>query len=134
MPLRVLLIDDSQADLTLLRFAFEVHGHHIELLTASTGDAAMDLLRAGTPTDLIVLDLNMPGMTGFEVLHALKSHPAWQVIPVLILTTSDRDADIARSYAAQANAVMVKPAHLDDLQKLVDALLTYWQHARLVRQ
>ncbi len=133
-PLRVLLIDDAQADLTLLRHAFEAQPHPTELLTASGGHAALDLLREGTPVDLIVLDLNMPGMDGFEVLDALKADAESQLIPVLVLTISTDDDEVVRAYMAHANAVMVKPARFDDLQRLVGALLAYWQQVRFVRE
>ncbi len=133
-PLHVLLIDDEQADLDLLRLAFKGQAHPTELLTASGGHAALDLLREGTPVDLIVLDLFMPGMDGFEVLRAVKASPELHLIPVVVLSNSQREEDITRAYEAYASAVLVKPTHLEALQRLVEALLAYWRHARLIRR
>jgi two-component system, chemotaxis family, response regulator Rcp1 len=99
---------------------------------ASDGVEAMAFLRregqhvdAPRP-DLILLDLNLPKMDGREVLAQIKKDDSLKMIPTLILTTSDAEADIARSYQLQANCYLSKPVELDAFESLVKSISDFW--------
>jgi CheY-like chemotaxis protein len=76
---------------------------------------------------LILLDIKMPGKTGFEVLHWLKSQESLRKMPVVMLTSSDHQEDIERAYSLGANAYMIKPSGAERLQELVRAINSYWR-------
>jgi CheY-like chemotaxis protein len=125
----VLVVEDDAGELTLLREAFEEC--HIEhpLVAAQTGDEALALLHDGpnacSPA-LILLDLNLPGLSGHELLRRIRSHERTRVVPVLVLSGSDAPADIQRSYEARANAYVIKPETYRDLVELVRAIDRFW--------
>jgi CheY-like chemotaxis protein len=96
------------------------------------GVEAMAFLRHETPfekspvPDLTLLDLNLPRMDGREVLAIIKGDPELKTIPTVILSSSDADADIARSYQLQANSYLTKPLQLDDFETLVRRVNDFW--------
>jgi CheY-like chemotaxis protein len=116
--IRVLLVEDDEGDVVLTREAFDEYLHN-RLDVVNDGNAALDYLRKRgshqdreTP-DLILLDLNLPGRDGREVLSEIKSDAALAHIPVVVLTTSAADEDVLRSYQLHANAFVTKPVDLD---------------------
>lgn len=111
-PFVILLAEDEAADAHLVRLAFKASHIRADIHHVPDGQAALDFLRdAGNPRpDLILLDLNMPRMNGIECLVALKRDPALADIPVVILTTSAAERDIAATQAAGAAAFITKPA------------------------
>jgi CheY-like chemotaxis protein len=128
----VLLVEDSPGDVRLTREALrDTHGS-INLNVASDGAEAMAVLRregahvnAPRP-DLILLDLNLPKMDGREVLARIKKDALLKTIPTVILTTSDAEADIERSYQLQANCYVTKPVQLDEFESLVKSITDFW--------
>ena len=114
-PIDVLLVEDDPGDVLMTREAFADNKVSNTLYVVDDGVRAMEFLRkegefAGTPTpDLILLDLNLPRMDGREVLAALKEDRELKLIPVVVLTTSDAEEDVLRSYALHANAYVTKP-------------------------
>jgi CheY-like chemotaxis protein len=76
--------------------------------------------------DLILLDLNLPRMDGREVLAQVKEDPSLKTIPTVILTTSEAEADIMKSYELQANAYLSKPVQLDEFESLVNSIKDFW--------
>ena len=134
-PFRLLLIDDDLADLELTARALAAQREPYELLTAASGEAALALLaqtrQDQARPDLILLDLNMPGMHGLDVLSRLKEGARTRTIPVVILTTSDDHGDIERAYHGHANGFVVKPSLLLDQQALMAGLLRYWTRTAL---
>jgi CheY-like chemotaxis protein len=111
----VLLIEDDPGDVLMTREAFADNKVTNRLFVVNDGVCAMEFLHkqgayadAVTP-DLVLLDLNLPRMDGREVLAEIKKHPQLRRIPVVVLTTSDADEDILRSYALHANAYVTKP-------------------------
>ena len=114
----VLLVEDDLSDILLTRRALKRGKLPISLHTAQTGEDALAFLRReGTHTDaprprLIILDLNLRGLSGHEVLQAIKSDAALCAIPVVVFTTSHADADVAAVYAARANGYVSKPIGL----------------------
>lgn len=128
----VLLVEDSPGDVRLTREAFREADVSIRLHTANDGVEAVAFLRrqgahvhAPRP-DLILLDLNLPRMDGREVLSFIKEDKSLTTIPTVILTTSDADADIQRSYQLRANAYLIKPVQLDDFENLVRSISDFW--------
>jgi CheY-like chemotaxis protein len=114
-PIDVLLVEDDPGDVLMTREAFEENKVANRLAVVSDGAEAMQYLRregeyADAPTpDLVLLDLNLPRMDGREVLAAMKSDEALRSIPVVVLTTSEAEEDVLRSYALHANAYVTKP-------------------------
>jgi CheY-like chemotaxis protein len=132
MSIEVLLVEDSPGDVRLTKEAFREANGSIHLQVASDGMEAMAYLtrqgvHANAPRpDFILLDLNLPRMDGREVLATIKSDDNLKTIPTIILTTSDAEADILRSYQLQANCYLTKPVHLDEFEVVVKSINDFW--------
>jgi two-component system, chemotaxis family, response regulator Rcp1 len=132
MPIEVLLVEDSPGDVRLTQEAFRVVNSEIRIHVASDGVEAMAFLRReglhlGAPRpDMVLLDLNLPKMDGREVLANIKEDPSLKLIPTVILTTSDAEADIVDSYRLQANCYLSKPVQLDAFEGLVKSINDFW--------
>jgi two-component system, chemotaxis family, response regulator Rcp1 len=132
VPIEVLLIEDSPGDVRLTKEAFRAANPAINLHVASDGVDAMLFLRqegvhASAPRpDLILLDLNLPKMDGREVLARIKEDDLLKTIPTVILTTSDAEVDIAKSYQLQANCYLNKPVQLEAFEELVKSINDFW--------
>ncbi|GMV41022.1 MAG: two-component system response regulator [Myxococcales bacterium] len=128
----VLLVEDSDADVRLTQEAFGELGEPVDLRVAHDGLEALDTLRRGGPhgealrPQLILLDLNMPRMDGREVLAQLKQDPELRRIPVVVLTTSEDEADVLEVYQLHANCYVTKPIDLDRFFHVVSAIHTFW--------
>lgn len=121
----VLLVEDDPGDVLMTQEAFEHNKVANRLSVVADGVSAMEFLRkegehenAPTP-DLILLDLNLPKMDGREVLEALKGDEALRRIPVVVLTTSEAEEDVVRSYSLHANAYVTKPVDFDRFIEVV---------------
>jgi chemotaxis family two-component system response regulator Rcp1 len=131
-PIDVLLVEDSPGDVRLTREAFREANERVRLHVASDGVEAMAFLRReGQYTDaprpdFILLDLNLPRMDGREVLATIKHDGSLQMIPTVILTTSDAEADILRSYELNANAYLRKPVTLEAFEELIKSINDFW--------
>jgi len=123
--IEVLLVEDDPGDVLMTREAFEEHKVANRLSVVADGVSAMAFLRkegehAQAPTpDLILLDLNLPRMDGREVLAAVKADERLKHIPVVVLTTSEAEEDVLRSYALHANAYVTKPVDFDRFIQVV---------------
>jgi CheY-like chemotaxis protein len=119
LPIEVLLVEDDPGDVLMTQEAFEEHRLRNRLNVVNDGVAALAYLRnegeyAEAPRpDLILLDLNLPRVDGREVLSAIKNDPSLCQIPVVVLTTSQAEEDILRSYQLHANAYVAKPVDFD---------------------
>jgi chemotaxis family two-component system response regulator Rcp1 len=128
----VLLVEDSPGDVRLTREAFRDASLSVRLHVAEDGVEAMAFLRReGTHhqaprPDLILLDLNLPRMDGREVLALIKTDEDLKTIPTVILTTSEADTDVRRSYELQANAFLTKPVQLEAFESLVMSVGDFW--------
>jgi two-component system, chemotaxis family, response regulator Rcp1 len=128
MPLQVLLVEDSPGDLRLTQEAFRDVNPFIELHIANDGVEAMDFLRhqgarANAPRpDLILLDLNLPKMDGRQVLAHIKADDGLKTIPTVILTSSEAESDVVKSYQLQANCYLSKPMHFEAFHNLVKSI------------
>ena len=134
VPVDVLLVEDDEGDVLMTREAFEFYKIRNRLHVVSDGDQALDFLRqtgkfADAPRPgLILLDVNLPRRSGLEVLEELKRDPELLVIPVVMLTTSQAEEDILRSYELHANAYVSKPVDFEHfiaaIQQIDDFFLT----------
>ncbi len=123
--IQILLVEDDPGDVLITREAFADNKVRNQLSVVSDGEAAMAFLRreegfASAPRpDLVLLDLNLPRKAGHEVLAEIRSDVDLQRIPVVVLTTSDAEEDILRSYDLHANAYVTKPVDFDRFLNVV---------------
>ena len=132
MPIKVLLVEDSPGDVRLAQEVLRSTNNSIQLLVASDGVEALALLKRQGPfalaprPDLILLDLNLPKMDGREVLAHIKNDRDLKKIPTVVLTTSDAEADIIKSYQLQANCYLTKPVELHAFERLMESINHFW--------
>lgn len=130
--MNILLVEDNDADRRAIQEAFTSCDSNATLHTVPDGDQALDFVfrrgeYAGYPApDLILLDLNLPGMHGREVLRQIKTKPDTKNIPVVVLTSSTYQGDICEAYGLSANCYINKPMRYQDLLKLVKLLCEFW--------
>lgn len=141
MPIELLLIDDDQADIYLTKRALKKCGTPVEVQVARHGEEALALLRREDPhsdarrPDLILLDLNMPRMNGHEFLESMKADDNLKGIPTIVMSMSDSEADIEKSYRLQASAYITKPVELDAFAHVIRLIEDHWFRAvRLPQQ
>ena len=131
-PIEILLVEDSPGDVRLTQEAFRAANGSIHMHVARDGVEAMAFLkRQGTHVhaprpDLILLDLNLPKMDGREVLAHIKQDDGLKTIPTVILTTSEAEVDIVKSYELQANCYLSKPVQLEAFENLVRSINDFW--------
>ncbi|WP_447962898.1 response regulator [Nitrospira sp. Ecomares 2.1] len=131
-PIEILLIEDNPADIRLTQEAFRAARLHNTIHVAQDGVSAMSFIRQTAPfqdaprPDLILLDLNLPKMDGREILKEIKSDPHTRTIPVVVLTTSEDEGDVLRSYDLHANAYLVKPIDVLRFIKMIQSLESFW--------
>ena len=135
---RILVADDNSSDVFVLREALKSLSHPCHVDWVKNGSEAFDFLygrglhtRAPRP-HLILLDLNMPGFSGLEVLREVKLDPELRTIPVIILSSSSWPADVQQSYLAHANSFLQKPASLGNLTRLVQAIEAFWMNVAIL--
>jgi CheY-like chemotaxis protein len=132
-PLVILLMEDDLADQKLIKISLRNEKIANDLYTVQTGEEGMDFLyrrgnyNNGAPQpDLILLDLNMPGMGGKEFLRQIKEDENLKQLPVVILTTSEAEKDIIDSYKLQASGYVHKPVTLEEFKGAMKKLEEYW--------
>lgn len=130
---QILLIEDDPADARLAQIALKEAKVYSVVHHVRDGVEALDFLRRKAPEfataprpDLVLLDLNMPRMDGRQVLQSIKGDPDLKTIPVVVLTTSDIDRDIAASYALGANSFVTKPMDVDEFCAVIRGIESYW--------
>jgi len=129
---QILLVEDNQGDIRLTIEALEEGKLRINLSIVEDGVKALEFLRneglyenAPRP-DLILLDLNLPRKDGREVLSEIKSDPSFKLIPVVVLTTSDAEIDILKSYGLGANCYITKPVDINHFIEVVKQIEEFW--------
>ena len=127
----ILLIEDNPGDVRLTREALRDGRVCNELLVHSDGDEALAMLRdrvkrGQARPGLILLDLNLPGRNGFQILDDLKSSETLRLIPVIVLTSSAAERDVIASYEKRANAYMAKPIDIDEFLTSIRTLGDFW--------
>jgi len=134
-PLIILLVEDNPSHTELVMHSFREHRFANHIYHVSDGEAALDyLFQRGDYADpeksprphLILLDLRIPRVDGLEVLREIKTNDKLCHIPVVVLTTSEADADVARAYEHRANSYLLKPVDFQKFTQLMDELGFYW--------
>jgi len=129
---RVMLIDDDMGDTLLLKKLLLKHNNHLEIDVEQDPENALSKLEAlaeHTPyklPDVILLDINMPRMTGFELKEKLSQSPQLSKLPVIFLTTSAAPSDIDNAYKLGGNAYLTKPGDLGGMRQIVEAFVNFW--------
>ena len=131
-PIEILLADDNEGDVRLALEALKESKIENNIFVVNDGMEAIDYLRKvgkfenETRPDILLLDLNMPKKGGLEVLEEIKNDPELRCIPVVILTVSQAQEDIARSYDLHANCYITKPVDLHQFNNIVKSLEDFW--------
>ncbi|GGO40777.1 response regulator [Deinococcus humi] len=129
-----LLVDDNLQDRMLAQEAFEQLRPECVLTCVGSGREALELLyRPEFQPDVVLLDLNMPGMSGFEVLTEMKQDARLVHIPVVILSTSSAQKDVELAYILHASSYLVKSVSFHDFLEQLEKVLHYWQISHTVR-
>ena len=131
-PIDILLVEDNVGDIRLTEIALEGARVRNDLHVVSSGPDALDYLNqrgayatADRP-DIVLLDLNLPGMSGIQVLEAIKTDPELKVTPVIVLTSSETEDDVIKSYDEHANAYLTKPLDPGEFIDLARSLGEFW--------
>ena len=129
----ILLVEDSEDDIELACYALARASVPTEVVTMRSGEAAMDYLEQSFTDaserprpDLVLLDLQLPGISGLETLRRVRAIPDIRRTPVIMLTTSDDDRDIRASYDLGVNSYIRKPLDLADFTAMINQLSVYW--------
>jgi CheY-like chemotaxis protein len=131
--IQILLVEDNPGDVRLSSEALKESNLTYDLNVVVDGTKAMTFLRQGdgyshvARPNVIILDLNLPGKNGLEVLSEIKSDQELKDIPVIILTSSDSDLDVLIAYRKQANAYLVKPSTLSQFDEVINAIVALSQ-------
>ncbi len=134
-PSNILLVEDEEAHAELTRRAIRKAGNANRIDILTDGEEALDYVfnraRYADKTKyplpgLIILDIKLPGIDGIEVLKQIKEHPVLKKIPVIMLTTSDREEDICRSYIYCANSYLTKPVGFNEFEEKITQIEFYW--------
>jgi DNA-binding response OmpR family regulator len=121
MPKTVLIVDDEPNIIVPLRFLMEQNGYRV--LVAADGEEALKII-AGDVPDLILLDIMLPGVDGYEVCQNVRENPQWRNTKVIFLSALGRDIDIVKGMALSADAYITKPFAIDDVVEKVNRLLS----------
>jgi CheY-like chemotaxis protein len=130
MVMPILLVEDNPMDVDLTRRAFSRHNLANPLEVARDGKEALDLIDGWKEGDavpsVILLDLKLPKVSGLEVLRAIRAHPAFGAVPVVVLTSSSEDNDIHEAYSLGANSYIVKPVEFEKFIEVARQIELYW--------
>ncbi|MGA8027849.1 MAG: response regulator [Bryobacteraceae bacterium] len=131
-PLELLIIEDNPGDIRLLEEAFEELRANVHIHTAKDGAEGLEMVlhpkhpKKNWRPDLILLDLNLPKVSGHDVLTRIKGNPHTCCIPIIVLTSSRAESDIRRAYESHANAYLKKPSTLDGLMSTALDIKSFW--------
>lgn len=138
MPFKILLVEDNPTDVELVAEALACWKNRTQLNVVEDGDEAIQFLRRGEPytgapaPDLILLDLNLPKRSGEQVLEEIKGDAELAQIPVIVLTTSDREKDVRTCYRLHANCYVTKSMEIGEFQEKIKGIEEFWlHHARI---
>jgi CheY-like chemotaxis protein len=140
-PHAILLVEDNPADVKITQRALRESGVPVDLIVVRDGQEAVEyLLREGSHAespgwrspDLILLDINLPRMTGREVLERVRGTPNLRTVPVVVLTTSRRQEDVQQMYAAGANTYIEKPQEFHRFVQVLQTIHRYWLDVALL--
>ena len=124
--MNILLIEDNDADREAIKMAFKEVSPQVNLAIAEESEKAAQYFSSNESPNLVLLDLNLPGKSGLEILSEIKNNPRLQHIPVLILTTSQNQTEICRAYKLHASCFLTKPFGFEKLVELVREIYGFW--------
>lgn len=127
MPKNILYVEDNQDAVTFFnRIVNKLGDYHFK--TSEDGASAIKLLEEEKDfePEMILLDINLPGMNGFELLQHVRTKTTYKHIPVIMFTSSDDDNDIKKSYEFGANAYLIKPDSLNSLKEVLEVTFNFW--------
>ena len=131
-PIEILLVEDNPGDVRLTQEAFASISSETVIHVATDGDEALAFLesrrteKSASVPDLVLLDLNLPRMSGLQFLEAVREEPPLARIPVLVLTSSEAVEDILESYELAANAYLTKPTDPSEYTAMVESVAEFW--------
>lgn len=130
-PIRILLVEDNPADVRLTREMLRESKVRNDLLVANSAEEAESILGLTGETsrpkpNLVLLDLDLPVKSGHDLLKEMKSHDTLRRIPVVILSSSEAEEDVVKSYDEHANAYVTKPVDLDEITTIVQSIDEFW--------
>lgn len=129
---RILLVEDNEGDIVLTLEALKAAKIRNKIDVVRDGEQALDFLKKqgnykeATTPDIIFLDINLPKIDGTEILSSIKSDDTLRVIPVIMLTTSDAERDIMKSYHNHANCYITKPVDIDKFMEVIQTIKSFW--------
>lgn len=132
--MNILLIEDDHIEIMKLQRTVAKLGLNHKITEARNGEEALEILRSGKPLpDIVLLDLNMPRMSGMEFLKILKADEVLQYLPTIILTTSENRVDLVGCYQIGIAGYIIKPLKYEDYQEKLAKVLAYWEVNELVK-
>jgi len=123
---RILLVEDNPADISLTKEALNRNEIVNEIYVVHNGVEALNFLEKKHRPDLIFLDLNLPKMTGLEVLKEIKEHEKYKRIPVIILTISNNEEDLIKAYDLHANCYVNKPLEINEFYTIMSSIVDFF--------
>lgn len=129
---RVMLVEDSPADVFLVQRRARGRPRDLALEVVDSGSEAWRLLAeraADELPELLILDVNLPGLSGYEILSRLRAERDDIRLPVVVLSTSERERDVLAAYEAGANGYVCKPTQLEEYERAVDSIFDFWLDA-----
>jgi two-component system, chemotaxis family, response regulator Rcp1 len=127
--IHILVVEDNAGDIFLIKEGFHGAGAVFNVHVVKDGLSAIEFVERSNPRpDLVILDLNIPGLSGHQVLNKLKSNPEHMEIPVVVFSSSNSVHDIRTSYKLRANTYVKKPSDLDEFFAAIAAIESFWTH------
>ena len=126
-PVQIMLVEDNPGDIRLIVETLSEGKLPYKITVAKDGEEALNMLEhGGFCPEIILLDLKLPGKSGLEVLAGVRKNPATKKTPVIVLSSSDSEGDIAKAYELQANCYVTKPIDLDKFIVTINAINDFW--------
>jgi two-component system, response regulator len=130
----LVVVEDNDEDFEALSRVLRETTSYEGVVRYQTGEEALEGLLSGERPAIVILDLNLPGLQGVEVLRRVKADPKRRMVPIVVLSGSDRQEDIDAAYEAGANAYLSKPLDFGELRRVVRSMHDFWQIAALPEQ
>jgi len=131
--MKVLFIEDDMIETMKLHRSISNFQTKHEIVEAKNGEEAVEVLKKGDLPDIILLDLNMPRMSGIEFLRILKSDDKLKYLPTIILTTSENRADLLTCFEIGIAGYIIKPLKYEDYEQKIKKVFDYWEASELVK-
>jgi CheY-like chemotaxis protein len=138
MITRFLLVEDDPDHAALIQAAFKSTRPRCELSRVASAEGALEQLSRGRHRrdqlpHVLLVDVNLPGMSGLEMLERVKQSPAFQTLPVVMLTTSASQQDLEKAYSNRANSYVLKPTDFNELREVMQSIVSYWADVNVRR-